>query len=290
MRAEEHGVVSDEAKPAGDRTVDEAGPVGREPIFPPWVDHLVKLLGMGAAFSGVYVVGLVTFGLSPWAIHVGYMPEQPVPYSHALHAGELGIDCRYCHNSVEETGYAAVPPTQTCMNCHGKVWPASPKLAPVRESYAEGTPVEWIKIHDLPDYAYFNHSVHVNQGVSCVSCHGRVDRMEEVWQEKPLSMGWCIECHRDPAENLRPVDRSEVELLVGEGLVTLPGAVAGGIDPVSRFLDEARVTNLGWGQDIATEDRERMGRLLMEKRGLLDTEKNPTVRFAMLTNCSTCHR
>ena len=171
----------------------------RTPIFPPWVDTLIKLLGAGAAVSGLYVVLMINFGASPKTINAGYMPEQPVPYSHALHVGELGMDCRYCHNTVEEAGFAAVPPTETCMNCHQNVAPDSNKLAPIRESYETGLPVEWVKIHDLPDHVYFNHSAHVTRGVSCVECHGRVDRMVEVWQHAPLSMGWCLDCHRDPS-------------------------------------------------------------------------------------------
>ena len=275
---------SGDSNPAGETST-------REPIFPPWTDHLVKLLGMGAAFSGVYIVFLATFGLSPYLVAKGYMPEQPVPFSHALHAGEFGIDCRYCHNTVESAGYAAIPPTQTCMNCHNNVKPNNGRyIEPIVSSYTTGEPIEWIKVHDLPGYAYFNHSAHVTRGVSCVSCHGRIDRMEEVWQQEPLSMGWCLDCHRDPAPNIRPVDRSEMEAIVEAGLLVPEPAVPGGLDPIERLLDEARVTNLGWGQDIAPEDRDAMGRILLEKRGLLDGEGNPTVRIESLTNCSTCHR
>lgn len=264
---------------------------GRSLIFPPWTDHLIKLLAMGAGFSGVYVVALVTFGLSPWAVQIGYMPEQPVPYSHALHAGELGMDCRYCHTTVEVAGFAAIPPTQTCMNCHDKVKPNEGRhLGPIFDSYKTGEPIEWLKVHDLPDYVYFNHSAHITRGVSCVSCHGRVDRMVEVHQVSPLSMGWCLDCHRDPAPNLRPVRRSEVELLVGKGLLELPAAAEEAIDPVTRFLDQAAVTQLGWGLELGADRREGIGRALMESRGFLDGEGNPTVRFSTLTNCSTCHR
>jgi hypothetical protein len=127
-----------------------------------------------------------------------------VPYSHALHAGELGIDCRYCHNTVEKAAHAAIPPTQTCMNCHAKIRTESPKLEPVRSSYASGMPVEWVRVHDLPDYVYFNHSAHVTRGVGCVECHDRVDTMEVVYQARPLSMGWCLDCHRNPETRLRP--------------------------------------------------------------------------------------
>lgn len=283
--------MTDDLKSAGDSKPAEAESSARTPIFPPWVDHLVKLLGMGAAFSGVYFAVLVTFGLSPWAVGVGYMPEQPVPYSHALHAGELGLDCRYCHTTVEKAAFAAIPPTQTCMNCHDKIKPNNGRnIQPILASYGTGEPIEWIKVHDLPDYVYFNHSAHVTRGVSCVSCHGRIDRMEEVHQVMPLNMGWCLGCHRDPAPNLRPVRRSEIETLIENGLLEAPPAVDGGLDSVSRLLDAAAVTQLGWGAGFTPEQRERIGRVLMMERGLLDGEENPTVRFATMTSCSTCHR
>jgi hypothetical protein len=142
----------------------------------------------------------------PITQRVGYQPKQPVPYSHALHAGELGIDCRYCHDTVEQTASASIPPTQTCMNCHAKIRSTSEKLIAVRESYALGMPIEWVRVHDLPDFVYFNHSAHVNRGVGCASCHGRVDKMEVVQQDQPLSMGWCLNCHTAPEQHLRPAD------------------------------------------------------------------------------------
>lgn len=173
-------------------------------VFPRWANKTVQLAGVVLGTVPVYLVFLIWYGASPKTTDVGYMPEQPVPYSHALHAGELGIDCRYCHNTVEQAGVAAVPPTETCMNCHQRVRTKSAKLEPVRESWETGKPVEWVKVHDLPDYAYFNHSAHVTRGVGCVTCHGRIDQMVEVSQHAPLSMGWCLECHRAPYQNLRP--------------------------------------------------------------------------------------
>jgi hypothetical protein len=137
-------------------------------------------------------------------VDAGYQPSQPVAYSHALHAGQLGIDCRYCHYTVDVAAHAAAPPTETCMNCHTRVRKTSPLLEPIRQSAEKGTPIEWVKVHDLPDYVYFNHSAHVTRGVGCVSCHGRVDQMEVVYQKEPLSMGWCLDCHRAPEANLRP--------------------------------------------------------------------------------------
>ena len=172
-------------------------------VFPKWSNLLLPgALLFGATFP-LYAVFVVAFGFSPKTTDVGYMPEQPIPYSHALHAGELGIDCRYCHNTVEDAAHAAIPPTQTCMNCHAHIKKDSPLLEPLRQSWESGEPVRWVRVHDLPDYSYFNHAAHVNRGVSCVSCHGRVDLMEEVWQEEKLSMGWCLECPRNPEPHLR---------------------------------------------------------------------------------------
>jgi hypothetical protein len=159
------------------------------------------LLG-GPLYFGV----LIALGTHARTTAVGYQPAQPVPYSHALHAGDLGIDCRYCHTGVEISAQATLPPTQTCMNCHQKIRSQSPKLLPVRESFASGLPVPWVRVHDLPDYVYFNHSAHVTRGIGCVSCHGRVDRMEVVSQVEPLTMGWCLGCHREPERFLRPVE------------------------------------------------------------------------------------
>ena len=175
-------------------------------IFPRWTWVLRPAIAIAVLGGVFYATVVVAFGFSPRATDVGYAPVQPVPYSHALHVGQLGMDCRYCHNTVEFTAAAAIPPTQTCMNCHKTVRATSQRLIPVFESYSTGMPVEWIRVHDLPDFVYFNHSAHVRRGVGCVSCHGRIDTMEVVTQMKPLSMGWCLECHRSPEKHLRPVE------------------------------------------------------------------------------------
>jgi len=174
--------------------------------FPKWTWVLRPGVAVAAVGGLVYASVVIYLGFSPKATDVGYMPTQPVPYSHALHVGQLGMDCRYCHTGVEQTARATIPPTQTCMNCHSKVRANSEKLIPVRESYATGMPVPWIRVHDLPDYVYFDHSAHVRRGVGCVSCHGRIDTMEVVFQAEPLSMGWCLECHRSPEKHLRPAE------------------------------------------------------------------------------------
>ena len=145
--------------------------------FPRWTNLALPVLGIVGATAPLYGALVVAYGFSPQAIDVGYRPEQPIPFSHQLHAGELGVDCRYCHNTVEYTAHAAIPPTQTCMNCHSQIHPTSEKLAPLFESYKTGMPVQWGRVHDLPQYAYFNHSAHVTRGVSCVECHGRIDTM-----------------------------------------------------------------------------------------------------------------
>lgn len=180
-------------------------PKSNRPVFAKWVDSLRPVVGAALFFVPLYVVALAYLGGSPRTTDVGYQPVQPVPYSHALHAGDLGIDCRYCHNTVERSAQASIPPTEVCMNCHAAIFPQSEKLALVRESYESGMSIPWVRVHDLPDYAYFNHGAHVRGGVGCVECHGRVDKMEVVSQVQPLNMGWCLDCHRDPAPHQRPV-------------------------------------------------------------------------------------
>lgn len=176
-------------------------------IFPKSFNQLplLTVILTGALVTGA-VAGVWYFA-SPRYTDQGYRPHQPVPYNHKLHAGDLGIDCRYCHVTVERSAHANVPPTQTCMNCHTLVKPESEQLAPIRASWATKVPMQWVKVHDLPDYAYFNHSAHLRVGVGCYSCHGNVAAMEEVEQVQPLSMGWCLDCHRNPDPHLRPLDQ-----------------------------------------------------------------------------------
>lgn len=133
--------------------------------------------------------------------------EQPIPFSHAHHVGALGIDCRYCHTTVEESSFANIPPTKTCINCHSQIWNTSPTLEPVRASYRTGESIQWTRVHDLPDFVYFNHSIHVSKGVGCESCHGRVDQMPLMWKANTLEMSWCLNCHRNPQQVLRPLDQ-----------------------------------------------------------------------------------
>jgi hypothetical protein len=144
---------------------------------------------------------------STYATRQGDAREQPVPFSHAHHVGSMGIDCRYCHTSVDNSDWAVIPPTKTCMNCHSQIWINSSTLEPVRESFRTNQSIKWTKVYDLPDYVYFNHSIHVKKGVGCETCHGRVDQMPLMYQNPSLQMRWCLDCHRNPEQHLRPRDK-----------------------------------------------------------------------------------
>ncbi len=176
-------------------------------IFPRSLNRLPAIVAVAAALLGGAVTGVVWYYFSPSNTQVGYQPHQPVPYSHWLHAGQMGMDCRYCHANIERAAHAMIPPTQTCMNCHSLVRTDSARLAPVRESWQSGDAVQWVRVHRLPDHAYFDHSVHLSAGVGCVECHGRIDQMEVVRQVHPLSMSWCLDCHRNPGPHIRPTDQ-----------------------------------------------------------------------------------
>jgi formate-dependent nitrite reductase cytochrome c552 subunit len=219
-------------------------------IFPKWTNWLPLWIGLGLAVAGGVVTAGVTYYFTPKYTRVGYEPVQPVPFSHAVHAGQLGMDCRYCHSTVDKSWVANIPAASTCMNCHSQVLKDDPRLALVRESAATGKPIPWVQVHITPDYVYFNHSVHVMRGISCVECHGRVDQMDEVYHAKPFSMSFCLDCHRDPAAYIRP---------------------------------ENKVTDLGWqwSTNAATnaEMQEVEGRKLVEQ-----------MRVESLQNCSACHR
>jgi hypothetical protein len=173
-------------------------------LFPRWYNQLPPKIMAGLLLSGSLVVAGVWYYLTPKYSRVGYQPIQPVPFSHRTHVDQLGFDCRYCHTGVEKSWYANIPSPSVCMNCHSQVLASDARLAPIRDSFKSGQPVPWVQIHRTPDFVFFNHAVHVNRGVSCVSCHGQINEMEEVRHAKPLSMAFCLECHRNPAPNLRP--------------------------------------------------------------------------------------
>ena len=170
-------------------------------IFPKWTNRLPLYVIVSGALAGVW------YYFTPKYTRVGYQPVQPVAFSHAIHVEQIGMDCRYCHNGVEKAWFSNVPSSGTCMNCHNQVLKDDPKLALVRDSAATGKSIPWVWIHKAPDYVYFNHSVHVNRGVSCVECHGQINQMDEVYHAQPFGMRFCLDCHRNPAAKLRPLDK-----------------------------------------------------------------------------------
>jgi hypothetical protein len=174
-------------------------------IFHRSTNTFSKFSIFGAIFilAGLVLV-VMAVNRSGYVTQAGVTREQPVAFSHQHHVAAIGIDCRYCHTTVESAASANIPPTKTCMNCHSQIWATSPALEPVRESFRTDSSIRWTRVHDLPDFAYFNHSIHVNKGVGCSTCHGRVDRMPLVWQHASLHMEWCLECHRQPEKYVRP--------------------------------------------------------------------------------------
>jgi len=219
-------------------------------IFPKWTNWLPLWIVVILAVVGGVVTAGVTFYFTPKYTRVGYEPVQPVPFSHAVHAGQLGIDCRYCHSGVEKSWVANIPAASTCMNCHSQVLKDDPRLAIVRESATNNTPIPWVQVHITPDYVYFNHSVHVMRGISCVECHGRIDQMDEVRHAKSFSMSFCLDCHRDPAAHIRPTDK---------------------------------VTDLGW--TWSTNGVEAAHLQTVEGKKLVEH-----MRVESLQSCSACHR
>ena len=218
--------------------------------FPRWANYLFPAMLLVAIGLFTYIPLLGTLAISPNTRSVGYQPAQPVPFSHQVHAGKLQIDCRYCHSTVETAAFAAIPSTQVCLNCHASIKADSPKLETIRMSFESGLPISWIKVHSVPDFVYFDHSAHVNKGVACESCHGRIDEMEEVYQVESLSMAWCLKCHREPERFVRP----------------------------REF-----VTKMGW--DSLAALKKTQGELGKE---LVSTHKIQSKHF--MTSCTTCHR
>jgi len=174
-------------------------------IFHHSTNALAKITIYGAVFIAVALLWVaVELNRSSWNTGQWVERQQPVQFSHKHHVGDDGIDCRYCHTSVETAASAGLPSTNTCMNCHKQIWSDSPYLEPVRASFRDNKPLQWIRVHDLPDYAYFNHSIHVKKGVGCSTCHGRIDEMPILYQANSLQMEWCLECHRAPERFVRP--------------------------------------------------------------------------------------
>ena len=174
-------------------------------IFHPSTNTISRVSIFGAVFVIAFLLWLIAqMHRSPWSTDAHVAREQPIQFSHERHVGGNGIDCRYCHTSVEDSPFAGIPPTKTCMNCHSQIFSASPYLEPVRLSFRSDRPIQWTRVHDLPDFVYFNHSIHVNKGVGCETCHGRVDKMPLTWQQSSLQMEWCLDCHRHPEQYVRP--------------------------------------------------------------------------------------
>ena len=220
--------------------------------------NLIARLSIAAI---VVLIGVLTYGLyqieeSAWYSNIGLSREQPVPFSHRHHVGELGIDCRYCHTSVEKSAFAGLPPTETCMTCHSQIWTNASMLEPVRASYRDNVSISWIRVNELPQFVYFDHSIHVRMGVGCTTCHGPIASMPLTYRFGTEYMSWCIDCHRDPAKNLRP--RSEVF----NPYYQQPSAV----HPVT--YDGAKYT-----------DQRTLGTRLMKD-----------YKVASLQDCDTCHR
>jgi hypothetical protein len=198
------------------------------PIFPPRSNMIAR-----ASLLGIPVLLAVLIGLVVWWLHsstfnlVGVAIPQPVPFPHSFHVGVVGISCRYCHETVDQTSFAGMPPTQTCMSCHSQVATDSALLAPVRESWETGVPVQWNRVNNVPDFVYFDHHIHVNKGIGCETCHGRVDQMSTAVKSETFYMAWCLDCHRDPEKYIRPIENvydmgyepAEDQKVIGEQLV-----------------------------------------------------------------------
>jgi len=173
--------------------------------FPPYTNTLSRVIVFGLFVSPILIGWIATaINWSPYINETNIPRNQPVPFSHKHHVGGLGLDCRYCHTTVETTSFANIPPIHTCMTCHSQIWKDSPMLAPIRDSYASDIPVQWTRVNFVPDFVYFNHSIHVNKGIGCETCHGRVDEMPLTARGQPLMMAWCLNCHRNPERYVRP--------------------------------------------------------------------------------------
>ncbi len=215
-------------------------------------------------FGAIFIVSFIFWALaqiqrSPYVTYAGVVRNQPVPFSHQHHVAGLGIDCRYCHTSVEVSRFAGIPPTKTCMNCHSQIWTKAPMLEPVRESFRSGQSLVWTRVNDLPDFVFFDHSIHVTKGVGCDTCHGPVDRMPMMYAYASLQMEWCLNCHRDPVKNLRPRDQV-FNMRYEQPTAAKPVAVDG-----KTFSDQTS-----------------LGQYLVKKYRLRTVQD--------ITSCNTCHR
>jgi hypothetical protein len=270
------------------------------------------------ARASLVLTGLIVIALgvtldqlqrSPWVTRQGQRADQPIPFSHKHHVQVLGLQCQYCHTTVEVSSYAGIPPTKTCINCHSQIWTNAALLQPVRDSWATGQSIQWIRVHDLPDYVYFNHEIHVNKGIGCASCHGRVDQMPLMYMENSLQMEWCLDCHRNPAKNLRPT--AEIYNMAWAGPSSdkpvycantgKPGPTAQGVscttaDPGTAGPEVAMMQVIGMGgtaSDVPPgpmmpasyqrfTSQEDLGRFLTAQYHIRPPSE--------ITSCETCHR
>ncbi len=244
-------------------------------FFPRWTNLLPLKIAVCLGALGACIFAGYAYYAHPKAMRVGYQPDQPIPFDHSLHAGQLGMDCRYCHSFVEHSGHANVPSANTCWNCHSHIKKGSPKLAKLRAAMGvddnhkaiedadgnpvPGTPIEWVRVHKSPDYVYFNHSAHLNRGISCVSCHGDIHEMEKVYHAEDHSMSWCLDCHRKPEQHLRPLE--EVTNMDYDPEKYL-------LENVIKDADGERIT-----------DQKKFGKFLKAHWGIQPKE-----------SCATCHR
>lgn len=242
-------------------------------VFPKSMNVVARVsllaLPLLAAGGGVTAAALVR---SDYVTGAREVTEQPVPFSHKHHVGELGIDCKYCHTAVYESASAGFPPTKTCMNCHQQIWQSADLLGPVRESYDKGVPIAWTKVHNVPHYTYFNHSIHVNKGVGCVSCHGQIDKQALVMQSKTLYMEWCLDCHRNPEKHLRPP--GEVQ--------NMRFTAAGYTEPVMGSDGKPLTDKDGKPVTRTYHSQAELGKELKQRHMIREA--------SVITNCSICHR
>ena len=225
-------------------------------LFPQSANFLAKGSLFGSLFAGAFTLWLcLTYTRSSYGTGAGMARVQPVQFSHEHHVGVLGIDCRYCHTSVENSSFAGFPPTKTCMNCHSQIWVGSQMLEPVRESYRTNESLRWNRVYNVPGFAYFDHRIHVHKGIGCASCHGRIDEMPFTYQVPSLLMKWCLDCHRQPEDHIRPRDQ---------------------------------VFNMNWSPSDERDengrafDQQTLGRRLVKEYRIKDPQT--------LTSCSVCHR
>ena len=240
-------------------------------IFHRSTNTLSRATIYGAVFV-IVALGWIGYEVqgSPYVTFAGVRKPQPVPFSHQHHVTGLGIDCRYCHTSVETSSFAGIPPTKTCMNCHSQIWTNAELLEPVRASYRSGESLQWTRVNQLPDFVYFNHSIHVNKGVGCNTCHGPVDQMPLMYQQQSLQMEWCLGCHRDPGKNLRPRDQVF-------NMRYQPPSESSPVEVDSRtFTDQDSL-----GAFLISKYRVRIGKIVT-------ADGQPSI--GEITSCSTCHR